>query len=294
LQKAGNSTDASLDNMVIDRYGRFLYVSGENETIVNGGLTQTFAIYGFTISPTDGSLTAISGSPFIADLNGPIGLIIDHSDTYLYATDEGNSTISAYTIDQTTGALSPLSTLNTSPNSPYQLALDPSGTHLYVSSGATTISAFSIGTGGILTPVGPDLVVHGPPGYQTNIYSPVVDPSGTHIYMAGLWESSCPWPCGYHPPPIGMVYGFSIGSHGVIGSAISGTPIAASTGGDIGDSMVIDPTGTLLAIAKSLNDTILLYTIGPGGALTAVTPVPVTPVPIAEGLLGVLALYNAP
>jgi 6-phosphogluconolactonase (cycloisomerase 2 family) len=45
---------------VIDPYGRFLYVA---EQAAN-------SIYAFQISPTNGSLTAVSGSPFTTNLNG--------------------------------------------------------------------------------------------------------------------------------------------------------------------------------------------------------------------------------
>ena len=70
--------------------------------------------------------------------------------TYLYAINQGNNTISAYTIDQTSGALTPLSTPTfATGNGPYLGGLDPAGTHLYVANSlANTISGFSIGRAG--------------------------------------------------------------------------------------------------------------------------------------------------
>ena len=93
--------------------------------------------------------------------------------------------------------------------------LDPSGTHLYVANTTPTksISGFSIGAGGILTSVGPDAVVSG----ATDLTNLVVDPSGTHIYVLDSDNGTTN----------GQLFGFSIGSSGVIGSAIPGTPVAA-------------------------------------------------------------------
>jgi len=46
--------------------------------------------------------------PLRANLNGPYGAVIDRTGQYRYATNNGNGAVSAYQIDQTTGALTPL------------------------------------------------------------------------------------------------------------------------------------------------------------------------------------------
>ena len=102
----------------------------------------------------------------------------------------------------------------------------------------------------------------------------MVDPSGTHIYVLDLGTTT------------GQVFGFNIGSGGVIGSAISGTPVA--TGDTPFAGIVIDPTGTLLAVENNYGNSISLYTIGSGGALTADTPVNTGTAPLF------VTLYNAP
>ena len=110
----------------------------------------------------------------------------------------------------------------------------------------------------------------------TNLFNLVVDPSGTRIYALDSGTSTTN----------GQVLGFDIGAGGVIGSAISGTPIAAGVlpaGG-----IVIDPAGTLLAVENNTSNTISLYTIGSGGALTAVSPVSTGTGPFY------VTLYNAP
>jgi 6-phosphogluconolactonase (cycloisomerase 2 family) len=265
----GGAGSGDANFMAIDPYGRFLYVSDD------GGNSSLPTVYGFKISSADGSLTPISGSPFTANLNLPECLIISRTGTYLYAINEGNSTISAYTIDQNTGALTPLSSPTFPTGSgPYLGGLDPSGTHLYVTNTWPTnsISGFSIGAGGVLTSVGPDAVISA----ATDLTNLVVDPSGTHIYVLDSGDGTTN----------GQVFGFTIGSGGVIGSAISGTPVAAGVlpiGG-----IVIDPTGTLLAVDNNTSDNISLYTVGSGGVLTAVSPVNAGTAPFFVNL------YNAP
>jgi DNA-binding beta-propeller fold protein YncE len=104
----------------------------------------------------------------------------------------------------------------------------------------------------------------------------VVDPSGTHIYVLDSGDGVTN----------GQVFGYSLGTGGVIGSAISGTPVAAGIlpfGG-----IVIDPTGTLIAVDNNTSDSISLYAIGSIGALTAVSPVNTGTAPFF------VTLYNAP
>jgi 6-phosphogluconolactonase (cycloisomerase 2 family) len=233
---------------VIDPYGRFLYVSDD------AGNT----IYGFQINQTDGSLALISGLPLNTNLDSPECLVIDHTGSYLYATNPSNNTISAYMIDQTNGALTPLSTPSFPSGTgtgPLLGALDPSGTHLYVANASSnSIAGFSIGTGGVLTSLGTDTAVSG----AIAIENLVVDPTGTRIYVLDSGSAT------------GEVFGFIINSGGVIGAAISGTPIATGTT-PLG-AIVIDPTDAILAVDSNGSNNISLYTIGSGGALTAATP----------------------
>ena len=260
---------AALTFTVIDPYGRFLYVSDDFKN----------AIYGFTISQTDGSLTPISGSPFTANLNTPECVIIDRSGSYLYATNNGSTGVNglaAFSIDQTTGALTPLSTPTyTTGNGPYLGGLDPSGTHLYVADlGDNTIAGFTIGTGGGLSPIaGTPFSVTG----AVTAFNLVVDPSGTHIYVLDNGTA-----------PHGQVFGFAIGSGGAIGAAISGTPI--NTGNNPTTGIVIDPTGSLLVVSNDDDNDVSLFTVGAGGALTATTPATVA----TGNTPRYVTLYNAP
>jgi len=126
--------------------GQFLYVADSNLN----------SIYQLSISNT-GSLTTVVGSPF-ATGNRPGSLAIDPAGKFLYAANGGDTTISAYTIDPTSGELTQVA------SSPFAagtasgvLAVDPSGKFLYAAnsqlSGASTITGFTINSStGALTP----------------------------------------------------------------------------------------------------------------------------------------------
>jgi 6-phosphogluconolactonase (cycloisomerase 2 family) len=252
---------------LVDPYGRFLYVTDNGDT---GTPTEPSTIYAFQISQTDGSLTAVTNSPFTTNLNAPYGLVIDHSGQYLYATNSGNGTVSAYQIDQTTGALTPLTTgasisTGTSASAPIYATLDPTGTHVYVANnGDNSVASFSIGTGGALTSLGANLSVTA----AASVINVAVTPNNQVLYVLDNGSTAN-----------GQVFGFTLTS-GVPGTTpITGTPAPT---GVLPTGMAIDPTGVLLAVdnsdvqpppASPAPGSISLFTIGSGGALTVDAPV---------------------
>lgn len=246
----------------VDPYGRFLYVSddaGNN-------------IYGFQISQTDGTLTPVPGSPFNGsafNLSSPEFVVTDHSGSYLYAVNLNSATVSAYTINQSSGAVAPLASNPTiaTDTSPLFATLDPSGTHLYVANegaaaGAGTVSAYSIGTGGALTSVGSATAITG----NTDVLNVAVDPSGKYLYVLDTGDPAA------SPAIPGQVYGYNIGAGGAIGAAIAGTPVATGLGPA---GIAIDPTSSLIAVDNGFDvpSTISLFSIGSGGTLTVDPPV---------------------
>ncbi len=92
----------------------------------------------------------------------PKGVTIDPTGSFLYVSNSGDGTVSAFTINATTGELtaipgSPFVAAGTaSPNSPTAVQVDPSGQFAYVANGdAGTLSVFSINIlTGALTVVG--------------------------------------------------------------------------------------------------------------------------------------------
>jgi 6-phosphogluconolactonase (cycloisomerase 2 family) len=147
---AGSS---SSDYLAIDPTGAYAYVSSQS-----GSTIQLF-----DISAADGSLTAAMGLPLSLPAGSePTELTLGGAaGNYLYAPAYGLSELYQLSI----GAGGALTLLNTTimPNGTYPsfIAVDASGQFAYVSNrGAvgsgtygTTISQYSIGTGGLLTPL---------------------------------------------------------------------------------------------------------------------------------------------
>src|ERR1041385_6670026 len=119
----------------------------------------------FKVSPSNGALTLIPGSPFLTGGNGGGNDVNAENTTtatqgtasFLYAANNGSSTISAFAINPKTGTLTPV------PGSPFQvgpntsgstmsLTASPNGQFLFqVDESSTAIRTFNIGTNGAIT-----------------------------------------------------------------------------------------------------------------------------------------------
>jgi len=90
-------------SVAVDILGRFVYVANSAATVsVNGnGNISAFAI------SENGSLTAIAGSPFTAGKN-PFSVTVDASGAFAYTANNGDDTVSGFSINSTTGALTPV------------------------------------------------------------------------------------------------------------------------------------------------------------------------------------------
>ena len=123
--------------IVTDPSGKFLYAALSNSPAAGG------AIAGYTRNSTTGNLTQISGSPFASTSSAytqTYSMVVHPSGKFLYAMNLNGGTVSAFTIDAGTGALTPITG---SPFPPQKnvyggiitqgpIAVDPSGAFLYV------------------------------------------------------------------------------------------------------------------------------------------------------------------
>jgi trimeric autotransporter adhesin len=242
-----------------DPYGRFLYVC----TVYDSAFTNG-AIYTYSINQTTGVLTQV-GTGQGTNVNGCVGMSIDHTGSYLYSTNLNDPTngIAAFSINQTTGALTPLATptypVGGPSSAPEFTALDPTGTYLFVANGDQTFTGYTIGTTGALS----NEATIPPISAATALSSVVVTPSGANIYALDSGTTSTN----------GAVYGFGLAS-GVVGSAVSGT--GAAVGNNPSD-ISIDPTGAILTINNVGNgtaaSTISVVPVGSAGALSSATNV---------------------
>jgi 6-phosphogluconolactonase (cycloisomerase 2 family) len=273
------STSISTNIGVIDPTGRFIYVISDTDN----------AIYGFSIKQTAATDTAHNGAlTGIPNMIGPTGytdttlstptwIMTDRSGKYVYVVNDGNNTISEYSVDQSTGALAQLVDSSSAPvvaqtgNTPIFGTTDTNG-HLFVANNGSpqSVSAFSIdtssgSTAGQLKKIGSDVPVTG----ANSTLNVLTDPTGKFLYVLDLFASTA-------PSAPGQVFAFSLDpATGVIGSQIG----TAQTVGQNPTGMAIDPTGALLAIDNNIDNTISLFKVAgasstapPPGGLTATNP----------------------
>jgi 6-phosphogluconolactonase len=246
-------------------YAQFVYVAN----VSSGNIS------GYSINPTTGALTPIVGSPFPIDTQAspqaasPLSLAVDPTGKFAYSANFLD-TVSGYTIDSTTGALTSI------PGSPFVLVgspsfviVDPRGRFAYVGTVDTTanvnrtIMGYSINrTTGALTPIsGSPFPTE--PGASTACLA--IDPSGKFVYAANNG---------------GTVSGYTINSDTGALTTISGSPFRAGLNPSF---VTVDPSGKFVYVANQDDNSISGYTINSDtGALTAI---PGSAFPDKEGLL---------
>jgi 6-phosphogluconolactonase (cycloisomerase 2 family) len=227
-----------------------LYVT--NETTDN--------VSAFSINSSSGALTEIAGSPFNIETNptgpetGPIAVSVDPSGRFAYVANS-TDTLSGYSVDSTTGALSLLtgSPFATGDN-PSSVTVDPTGRFLYNANINTdNVSAFSIDTNtGALSSIGTIAAGDAP-------NSIVVDPSGRFVYVANNGFLSFNVSAYTIDPLTGAL------------SNVTGSPFSA---GSAPISISVDPLGEFVYVANRSTQNVTPYTINQStGALTAGTTI---------------------
>jgi 6-phosphogluconolactonase (cycloisomerase 2 family) len=177
--------------VVVHPSGDFVYAT--SASAYPNSYIKAFKVQG------NGSLTPVAGSPY--DLHTGISgaLAMAPSGKYLYVeatTSGGAPAVAGYTIDETSGALTPISgSPFPDPSSPgcteycsdgaSDLAVDSSGNHLYgAESGEEAISGFKIEPAtGTLTPLPGSPYAE---GYYNSPWRLSIDPSDKFIYLADV------------------------------------------------------------------------------------------------------------
>ena len=228
-------------------------ISGQEYVYVANEGANTISQY--TIGST-GTLTPMSPSTVTSGAN-PYFITVDPLGKYVYVANEGANTISQYTIG-TGGALTPMvtATVASGPN-PYSITIaNISGQeYAYVANSnyanlvnnSSSISQYTIGTNGALTPMNPSTVAAG-----TNPVSVAVDNSGQYAYVANYGSNN--------------VSQYTIGTSGAL-TAMSSATVAAGTSPY---SITIDPLSQFIYVANYGGYNVSQYTIGAGGLLTPI------------------------
>jgi 6-phosphogluconolactonase (cycloisomerase 2 family) len=264
-------------SVAVDPAGKFVFVA-------NYGYQSVRA---YQIDQNTGALTPSPGSPFPAGIN-PQSVTVDLSGKFVYVANgyhNGNGSVSAYSIDQSTGSLTPV------PGSPFAVPIDTTrarfpapgsmpvsvtvhatapGQALYVAdSFQDYIWEYVIdGTTGalVLSPVSSFSVPGGP-------YSVKAESTGPFLYASNSYPSY----------PTGSVAGYSIDT--VTGSltALPGSPFV---GGTVPVGVTVDPAGRFVFTANqgsyitNYSGTVSAFAVDANTG--ALTPVPGSP--FAAGL----------
>jgi 6-phosphogluconolactonase (cycloisomerase 2 family) len=227
--------------------GKFLYVMDQGTT---GATANT--VFGYAIG-SDGSLTAIAANGFAAGTH-PSWIVFTPNGNFAYVSDEGQDAISAYSVNATTGALTPLSTPTFATDEhPEDLTIDATGTHLYapVANGATAgaVDWFPINADGTL---GARSSI---PAGVTPLYLDI-DPAAPYAYVSSSGGAE--------------VYGYSINATTGALTAVAGSPFSTGAG-SLPQFITIDPSGKFGYTANEGTANISGFAVNATtGALTAV------------------------
>jgi len=209
-----------------------------------------------------GGMLSPMAVPTIATALDALSLTVDPTSRYVYVTGSTNSggVIYQYTIG-TAGVLAPMTPQSVATSvltndSAASVVVDPTGRYAYVANQFNnTLSQFTIGPGGALSPMSPLSVPTGP-----TPYSVIVDSTGKYVYVANSASNT--------------ISQYTIGTSGAL---VPMTPSSVATGAGP-RCITVDPTGRYVYVANSASNTISQYTIGSNGTL-----IPMAPSSVATG-----------
>ena len=169
----------SPSGLAISPNGGFLYVANTGSNNVSAyAICDTVVTSCANVNSPDGTLTAVSGSPFPAG-GGPITIAFDPAFSFVYVLDKQSFEVSQYSFGPNNGVLTPLSPPSISTGTtPVSIAITSGATgtdigntltnptdYVYVANnGASTLSVFTLDTTtGLLNILGTPFTTFGNP-----------------------------------------------------------------------------------------------------------------------------------
>ena len=298
----------------------FLYVLNDN---ASGN-----QIYGYAVDDATGVLTLLPGFPLSTGGTGTAGFVpsqqltIDRLNLRLYVLNDGSDTLSAFSINSTTGALTPLpfSPLNLGRGVWYTMAVHPSGSPLVIGDSNTNpgrLLSYRI-TATTATPASGSPYNLG----TTSPFSTAFSQNGNYVYTGGNFTQTMagfsvdaatgvltalpgsPFnsgglnPLAYATDGLGrLLMANFVGGQVRVFTTTSGVPSAVSsnpfTSGLIaGAHGVLHPNGFYLVADRSGNR-VGVYRVNGSGNATALSPVAGSPFAAGGAFTNILALNQA-
>jgi 6-phosphogluconolactonase (cycloisomerase 2 family) len=263
--QTGTGVGSSPTAMAISPDATTLVIANSSCSSAATGCLTLYTIAG------DGSLTAVTGT--VGTGVSPIALAFNPAGTFLFVANQGDSTVSAYSVSGTTLTQvpgSPFSTVTpgvTTPTLPSGLAVSASGNFLYVSNSLTyTVSVFNVGSNGALAQS-----TNGPYSVGTNPGGLGITPTGAFLYVSNFHDNNVSalsicdkvtTTCSNPNVPDGGL------------TPVPGSPFSAG----IGPSAIsTDATGMFLYVVDQTSNQISQFKVSTGtGAITALSPAAVS------------------
>jgi DNA-binding beta-propeller fold protein YncE len=240
----------------------FAYVTAMAASAGGVGSVYQYAIL------QDGSVSPLAQTSVSAGVE-PAAIALDQAGRHAYVVNVGNGTISQYDIaaDNSLVPMNPATIVNPGMQTlgvmPSAAILDPTHSFLYVANaGDATLSQFSIGSSGQLTPLTPATA---PTGTEPVSIAAAAGPSGGHVYVVNSAAGA--------PAGMGSVSQFSMGADGTLTPLNPATVSASARPVALAIDQGIAPFGTAFVMSdcggSSCLGSIAQFAVGAGGGLTA-------------------------
>jgi 6-phosphogluconolactonase (cycloisomerase 2 family) len=230
--------------------GRYAFVSDYNADTVTA----------LAIDSITGNLAVINSAPSGVQ---PYAIAVTPNGAFVYTANSGAADISIFAVNAATGAVTAAGTASTGTGSaPYAVTVDPSGVFvLAADSAGGTLLVFQINqTTGALTQV-PGSPFATAPAPGANPSSVTVDPSDQYVFATNQFN-----------PALGLA-GYTFNPAPGSGD-LTQFPTWQVATGNAPDWVTVDPLDRFVYVSNSLDGTVGGWTIGAGGALTAITGSP--------------------
>ena len=242
----------------------YVYVAGTSSATTSGGGIQTFAV-----DSESGVLRFVNNSetaPVDTGGSSPVSMAIDGTYANLYVANQGNNSVAHFTL-AADGTLTKADSITLS-DTPVSLAVNPSGTALFVAYGSSsaTLAEYSLSSGKIGSVVAQELLTI--PGNADDIALPTAVTTlanGSAVYVT-VYDKSA-----YNPGGIttssanpGWVFGFGIGSGGALTPADSSPWLA----GVKPSALAADPASRFVYITDYASNQMIGFGILSGTSLS--------------------------